>query len=210
MKLSDIDKVLLRYADSRSPAELSLITGGMLTPEECAARVSMLLEQGDWLTRTQQDALVTMKMRMLISEMEDQPRTTRNAEVLIRALEVLGNRLDKRAAATEQDLQRLYSWQGELLIDAIVNVLTHMRRRLPDVAAIPEHEWRQVVDEGIRRAGALFASHESTDDGVPVITSATKPHGTLREPAGLPSAQDASASATAHRSATAATPPSTS
>lgn len=208
MKIADIDRVLLRYADSRSPAELSLLVQNVLTPEECAARVSSLLEKSDWLSMTQQDALVTLKMRQLISELEDQPRSTRNAEVLIRSLEVLGNRLEKRAQATESDLTRLYQWQGELFIEAIMVVMEHVQRRVPEIIvanlgkAPSEAQWNEITEEGIRRAGALLASHEVSDDGVPSITSLREP--VLLEPAGLPTAPDATPSATAHRSATAA------
>lgn len=208
MKIADIDRVLLRYADTRSPAELSLLVQGVFTPEECAARVSSLLEKSDWLSMTQQDALVTLKMRQLISEMEDQPRTTRNAEVLIRSLEVLGNRLEKRSQAVESDLTRLYQWQGQLFIEAVTMVMEHVQRRVSEIVGIQgseptDSQWNQIVEEGIRRAGVLLANHEVSDDGVPIITSVAAPHGVLREPAGLPSAEDASASATAHRSASA-------
>lgn len=170
VKMADLDRTLLRYCDSRSPAELSLLIGGALTPEECAARVSSLLEKSDWLSMTQQDALVTLKMRQLIAELEDQPRSTRNAEVLIRALEALGNRLEKRSQAIESDLQRLYAWQGQVLIEALTMIAEHLRRRLPEVGEVDEETWNTVVEEGIRRAGAMLASHEG-GDGVAVITS---------------------------------------
>lgn len=171
VKLADLDRVLLRYADSRSPAELSLLVNGALTPEECAARISALLEKSDWLSMTQQDALVTLKMRQLISELEDQPRSTRNAEVLIRALESLGNRLERRSQAIEGDLQRLYAWQGQIMVEALSMIAEHLRRRLPEVGAVEEGAWNEVVEEGIRRAGAMLASHDSKGDGVPSITS---------------------------------------
>lgn len=170
MKISDIDQVLLRYADSRSPAELSLLISSALTPEECAARVTMLLEKTDWLTMTQQDALVTLKMRQLISELEDQPRSTRNAEVLIRALEVLGNRLEKRSSGIEADLTRLYSWQSQLLLEALGLIIEHVKNRVPELNAVEESHWNEVAEEGLRRAGALLANHEDRSS-VPVITS---------------------------------------
>jgi len=175
VKLSDIDPILLRYGDSRSPAELSILTGGVLTPEECAARLATLLESTDWLTLTQQDALITMKMRRLIAELEDQPRSTRNAEVLIRALEALGVRLEKRAAAIESDLLRLYGWQGQMMVEAMSTVLGHLRSRVPALAEIDETEWNTIAEEGLRRAGAMLAVHEATDGGVPSITSMPEP-----------------------------------
>lgn len=171
MKIADIDRVLIRYGDSRSPAELSLLVGGALSPSECAARLTALLEKQDWLTMTQQDALVTLKMRQLIAELEDQPRSTRNAEVLIRALEALGSRLEKRASAIESDLNRLYAWQGQLLVEAVTVLAEHMKARLSAIARPTEDDWNQAVEEGIRRSGAMLAAHEDSGGKVPVITS---------------------------------------
>lgn len=166
MKIADIDRILLRYADSHSPAELSLMVKGALSPAECSARVASLLEKQDWLTMTQQDALVTLKMRQLIAELEDQPRSTRNAEVLIRALETLGNRLEKRATAIESDLNRLYAWQGQLLMEALTIIVEHLQARL----SLDGDDFKDAVEEGMRRAGALLASHDDRS-GVPLITT---------------------------------------
>jgi len=166
IKLSEIDKTLLRYADSKSPQELSFLVNGALTAEECAARVASLLESPDWLSLTQQDALVTMRMRLLIAEMEEMPRTTRNAEVLLRGLEVLGNRLEKRSSGIESDLKRLYAWQGELLVEAVTVMIDYLKPRIPDLiledGSFDDDEWNVAVENAIRRAGAVIGAHDGS------------------------------------------------
>lgn len=174
MKLSELDQALLRYADTLSPKELSAKIDFMLTPEQVAARISQLLEARDWLDRAQQDRLVTLKLRQLIVELEEAPRTTRNAEVLIRALEALGNRLDRRMEATERDLQRLYAFQGAVMLDAVSAALNAVRttltatprKELPALASPPSTDpdadgrWDEITEIALRRAQTEIGKHE--------------------------------------------------
>lgn len=167
-KLSDIDQVLIRYGDTLSPEQLSFKVEGSLTPEQCATRLTHLLSSPDWLTSAYQDQMVTMKMRLAIINLEEMPKTARTAEVLISALEKLGNRLDKRVEATEKDLSQLYAFQGAVLLDAVNATLAHMREELTGEKdgkiKIPEKAWDKALENGLRFAQMEISRHEATED----------------------------------------------
>lgn len=163
MKLSDVDAVIVRYADSLSPAQISFKIEGLLSPEQVMVRIGQLLDSPDWLSAAQQDQLVTLKMRQLVVELEEMPRTARNAEILIRALEAVGNRLDKRAAATEHDLSTLYAFQGAVMLDAIQKALGHMRSALTGAEKLSREEWDTALSAALRVAQVEISAHDSTE-----------------------------------------------
>lgn len=166
LKLSDVDQVLVRYADTLTPQAISFKLDGLLTPEQVMARITQLVDTPDWLSGAQQDNLVTMKMRQLIVELEEMPRTVRNAEVLIRALESLGNRLDKRVAATQKDLSQLYAFQGTVMLEAINTAMTHMKARLTGASGLSEEEWDSALESALRHAQMEIGKHEQEAEGV--------------------------------------------
>jgi hypothetical protein len=156
MKLTDVDDVLLRYADTESAQAISFRLKGEFTPEWVAHRIVVLLDTPDWLTAAQQDQLITQKMRIAIARMGDLKFTTRTAEVLINSLEKLGSRLDKRAEATEADLHKLYAFQGSVLVDSLEEYDAHMRKSL----GINKDEWDRHKETAIRAASQVIERHE--------------------------------------------------
>ncbi len=170
LTLAEIDDVLIRYADTLSPVALSAKVEGMLSPAQCRSRIAQLLDAPDWLTAAQQDQLVTMKMRMLISQLEGMNLTARVAEVLIRALEGLGARLDRRTEATEADLSKLYSFQGAVLLDAVSIAMNHMREALAKGDAELEAIWDQHLENAIRFAQIELSKHEASPDPLELET----------------------------------------
>lgn len=160
MKLSEVDQVLIRYADTLSPTAISAKINGLLTPEQVMTRIDQLLETPDRLTALQQDQLVTLKMRQLIVELEEMKLNPRVAEIMIRALESLGNRLDKRAESTEKELSTLYAFQGTVMLEAINIAMAHMRGRLTGAGRIPEAEWDAALEDAIRYAQLEINKHE--------------------------------------------------
>ena len=160
MKLSEVDQVLVRYADTLSPQAISFKIGGILTPEQVMSRIAQLLETTDWLTAAQQDALVTMKMRQLIVELEEMKLSPRVAEIMIRALESLGARLEKRQVATEKDLSTLYAFQGVVMLDAITIAMNHMKTSITKGNKADEEEWDEALVAAMRFAQMELAKHE--------------------------------------------------
>lgn len=172
LTLSQIDEVLIRYADTLSPAALSMKVEGALSPAQCRARITQLLDSPDWLTAAQQDQLVTMKMRILITQLEGMTLTARVAEVLIRALEGLGARLDKRSEATERDLSQLYSFQGTVLLDAIEIAMDHMKGALAKGNPELEKVWDMHLENAIRFAQIELSKHDA--EAIPELELAAR------------------------------------
>lgn len=166
LTLTEIDQALIRHGDTMSLTALSYKIEGALTPEQCGARLSQLLDTPDWLTAAQQDQMITMKMRLLIVDLEEMPRTARNAEILIRALESLGARLDKRSAATQADLSQLYAFQGTVLLDAINAALAHMRGAITAGDKRSEDQWDVALERAIRFAQLELSKHEAGSPAV--------------------------------------------
>jgi len=160
-KLSDVDQILIRYADTLSPQAISYKLEGLLTPEQVMSRIAMLLEMPDRLTQLQQDQLVTLKMRQIVVELEELPRTTRNAEVMLQGLEKIGNRLDKRTESTEKELSTLYAFQGTVLLDAINVAMAHMRGAVTKGNKMAEKQWDNALESAIRFAQIELAKHEA-------------------------------------------------
>jgi len=159
-KLSEIDEVLIRFGDTLSAEEISFKIEGILTPVQVAARLDHLVAIPDRLSALQQDQLITLKMRRIISELEGMPRTTRNAEVILNGLEKVGKRLDKRVESTEKELHTLYAFQGGILLDAIKLALTHMRGAITDGDPQAEAAWDKKLEAAMRFAQVELAKHE--------------------------------------------------
>lgn len=164
--LSEIDQTLIRYGDTESAEALSFRIKGLLSPAQCAARLTILLDTPDWLTAAQQDQLVTQKMRMLVVKLEEMMVDTPNAriaEVLGAQLERIGTRLDKRSEATEKDLTTLYAFQGSVLLEAVTISLNHMKTALTGGDEIAEAAWDAALESAIRLAQIELSRHEELD-----------------------------------------------
>ena len=159
-KLSEIDEVLVRYADTMSAEALSFKIEGALNPAQVMARIDALLEMPDRLTALQQDQLVTLKMRNLVANLEEMTLTARVAEVLVRALEAVGTRLDKRQESTEQELSTLYAFQGTIMLDAINVAMAHMRGSITGGDKIKEEQWDSALENALRYAQIELSKHE--------------------------------------------------
>lgn len=181
MKLSEIDQALIRYADTLSPQAISFKIEGVLSPEQVMSRIAQLADTADWLTAAQQDQIVTMKMRQIIVELEEMPRNTRNAEVIINALDRLGNRLDKRMETTEKDLSTLYAFQGRAMLDAMEKALAFMRGRLTGSDKLSQKEWDDALESAMHFAQMELSRHD------PELTPGTAPEEVPTEPILVPS-----------------------
>ena len=160
-KLSEVDQILIRYGDTLSAQALSYKIQGILTPEQVMARIAYLVETPDRLTQLQQDQLVTLKMRQIVVELEELPRTTRNAEVILQGLEKIGNRLDRRQESTERELSSLYAFQGTVLLDAINVAMAHMRGAITQGNELAEEQWDNALESAIRFAQIELSKHEA-------------------------------------------------
>ena len=152
MNISDIDKVIIRYGDTLSAEAISFKLEGVLSPIQVKQRLDRLLQVPDALTAIQQDQMVTLKMRIIIAELEEQVRTTRNAEVMLAGLERIGNRLDKRKEANEAELQKHYAFEANALVDGVIAALGHLRGLATAGIALTEEQWDRGLESAIRYA----------------------------------------------------------
>lgn len=161
LEISRLDDKMLAMADSRSPKEISQALGGVITPTRVAARIKELLETRDWLTDAQQDQMVSLKMRKLLGKVEDQFFTEDNAKVQLATLKAIGERLDKRRAATAVDLNTLYSNQAQIMLRAIDIATGYLRGAFRE--QIEQEEWDAAIREGMSLAAAELEKHEAVN-----------------------------------------------
>lgn len=174
-KLAEIDAILVRYADTLSAEAISYKIDGILTPRQVMQRIDQLVEVPDRLTMLQQDQLVTLKMRQIVVELEELPRTTRNAEVMLSGLEKIGVRLDKRTEATEKELKSLYAFQGTVLLDAVEIAMAHMRNALTQGNPVAEAQWDDAKESALRFAQIELSRHDIDRDEDADANMATLP-----------------------------------
>jgi hypothetical protein len=172
-KLSEIDEVLIQYADTLSAEAISFKIEGALTPAQVRQRIADILATPDWLTAVQQDQLVTQKMRLLVSKLEELPLTARTAEVMLAGLRAVGERLDKRQAANEADLNRHYAFEGVMLLENLESALGAILEYLGDNLSPAEHD--TAIELGLRHAQLEQAKYEGTATAEPVEQGSPEP-----------------------------------
>lgn len=154
-----IDQRLLQNAASMSPDELSRSIEGLMTPVQVAAHVKKLLADRDWLTDAEQDNLITLKLQAILVKLETQFQDNENLELQLKFLKEIGNRLDKRRAATEVDLNTLYGNTGRLMAELFDMVVAYMRGALRD--EIDGARWDELADEAMQHARHEIAKREA-------------------------------------------------
>lgn len=154
-ELSRIDEEILRYADSMSPEEISQRWNGVIEPEQVAARTKQLLKSRKWLTQAQEEELVLLRLRntltMIEKAMSDSGMIDLDtAMVQLRFLKELGNRLDKRRAATQVDLET-YDMNVARQLGRVLDLTIESLRRT-FISEIDEDLWDAAVQRSIAQA----------------------------------------------------------
>ncbi|MDL5351205.1 hypothetical protein [Microbacterium sp. zg-YB36] len=147
---NELDAKILRLADHCSPEEISRELGGALSPARVAAHTKALLKSQDWLTDAEQDAIVTWKMRRILAKLEEQYMDLDNAKAQLAALKLIGERLDKRRAATQLDLTTYSETVGRQLGRVVDLSLTYMKGALRD--EVDPDRWDELVQEAVLMA----------------------------------------------------------
>jgi len=147
-----VDDKILAMAGTHSPEEISLALGGVVSPAKIAAHTQSLLRSKNWLTATQEDRLITIRLNNMLLDLEERYRNLDLDSVKVRLsiLKEIGARLDKRAAATTEDLNKLYGNQGRIMAQAFDLALSYMKGALRD--AVDPEKWEELKQEGLRNA----------------------------------------------------------
>jgi len=133
-----------------SPDELSRSIEGLMTPVQVAAHVKKLLADRDWLSEAEQDNLITLKLQGILSKLETKFQDNENLELQLKFLKEIGNRLDKRRAATEVDLTTYHSNVGREMGRIYDLALAHLRGAL--TYAVDPDEWDDAADAALQFA----------------------------------------------------------
>ena len=161
VELSHIDQVILRYADSESPDEISVRLGGVITPERVAALGKKLLADATWLTQAEQEELVIRRMRKIVAKMESGYQDLDTQKAQIQALGEIAKRLDKRREVTQVDLNRLYGNQAQIMLRAVDLATGYLRGAFRD--QIDQEDWDAAIREGMALAAAELEKHEAVE-----------------------------------------------
>lgn len=108
LSVSTLDAKMLSMADYMSPEQISQKLGGTISPARVRLRLGELLEQSDWVTEAQREKLLVRRLHIVLSSIESRPGSEWDLDglkVQLATLKELGNRLDKRAARTDVDLE---------------------------------------------------------------------------------------------------------
>lgn len=161
--VSKLDDRMLSMADSRSPEEISKALGGVIRPERVAQRITELLDTRDWLSEARQDTLVVMKMRKVLTKLEGQFMTDDVAKIQLAYLKAIGDRLDKRRAATEVDLNTYHVNVGREMARVYDLALAYMKGALR--AEIDAELWDTTSKEALEHARTELAKHAVDGEG---------------------------------------------
>ena len=155
---SALDEKLLRLA-RLSPVEISEQTG--LEPAAAASRIAELLESRDWLSDRQEERLLLIEAASLKDRAfaaldgVEGSEFAQVANVVLRSLKLVGERLDARRKLVDSDLERLTSAHARMFGEAFDAALSHV------VSVLGDGLDRELVDaavaDGLRAAGELLS-----------------------------------------------------
>jgi len=155
---SALDEKLLRLA-RLSPVEIGEQTG--LGAAAAAARIAELLESRDWLSDRQEERLLLVEAASLKDRAfaaldgVEGSEFAQVANVVLRSLKLVGERLDARRKLVDADLDRITSAHARMFGEAFDAALSHI------VGVLGEGLDPEVVDaavaDGLRAAGELLS-----------------------------------------------------
>jgi len=155
---SALDEKLLRLA-RRSPVEIGEQTG--LDPAVAAARIAELLESRDWLSERQEERLLLIEAAALKDRAFEALDGVEGSEfaqvanVVLRSLKLVGERLDARRKLVESDLERLSSAHARMFGEAFDVALNHVVSVLGE--GVDEEVVSAAVADGLLKAGELLS-----------------------------------------------------
>lgn len=155
-----VDETILRYADSRSAEDISAMLGGLISPVQVATRRKFLLTSRNPLDQAEEEQLALYKLRDLLAQMEEKYLDFDNAKIQLSMLKVLFDRIDKRKAANEMQLNQLYSNQAQIMFDAIRLAFAAMMEHL----SVDETEARAALAAALPQAVLTISESNSGED----------------------------------------------
>jgi len=161
-KRSAPDDQILRLAGTHSPHEISREMHGILSPAAIAARLQTLLKTKSWLTLAQERALNSWKLKDILRQLEEQFLSDNNAKIRVSVIKEITANLDRTEAATNTDLEKLYSNQGVIMGRVVDTALTYMKGALRE--QVDPALWDELVKESLFSAQEEISKHMAVED----------------------------------------------
>jgi hypothetical protein len=158
---SALAQKLLSMADRKSFEEMSKELSGVISAREAATHLSELLKAPDWMSAAQEDRLITIRMSTILATLEDRFQDIDNMTLQLKILKELGNRLDKRQAATTVDLNTWSVNTGRELGRIVDLSLSYMRGALRE--QVDPEKWDELLTEAMSHARVEIAKSEITE-----------------------------------------------
>ena len=159
---SAIDAKLLAYA-RKSPEEIAELTG--LDARFVAERISQLLESRDWLSDRQQERLLLEEisdLKDMIMErvrFADDREFSNVANVALRTLKLISERLDARRKIVDADINEITQAQARLFGRAFDMALSHVTDGVKRLGEnIDDTFVDELVREGLKKAAQTLES----------------------------------------------------
>jgi hypothetical protein len=164
---SAIDGKLLSLA-RRSPQEIAELTG--LDARFVAERVSFLLESRDWLSDRQQERLLLEEIADLKDEvmarmrMADEKDFAQVANVALRTLKLISERIDARRKIVDADINEITAAQARIFGKAFDLALAYVVDSFKALEEVPaEEDVDVIVREGLKRAAMELERNVSSE-----------------------------------------------
>lgn len=161
-KRGAVDAKLLSLA-RKSPQEISDLTG--LDARFVAERISQLLESRDWLSDRQQERLLLEEIADLKDEvmsrmrMADEKDFAAVANVALRTLKLISERLDARRKIVDADINEITAAQARLFGRAFDAALNHVVAGVKLTAEVDDELVDSLVVEGLKLAARSLESN---------------------------------------------------
>jgi len=158
---SSLDKKLLSHA-RKSPMEIAELTG--LEPGYVAERITYLLDSKDWLTDRQEERLLLMeavslkdKANDMLDQVEDPNGFAAVANVVLRSLKLMSERLDSRRKLVDDDINRITTAHAKIFAEAFDSALQYIIVGFRAFDGVPEDgDIDDLVEEGLKRARKIL------------------------------------------------------
>lgn len=137
----ELNRRLIRLA-RRSPNEIEALTG--IPAGEVLERLSTLFDSRTWRDDVQEERLILMEYGDLLEDVKDRLDTAKSEEgfasiarVAMTGLKDLMDRLEKRRAANNEDMEKVNRAQAALMVEAISLAMERaaleLQKRYPEV-----------------------------------------------------------------------------
>lgn len=155
------DIIIELAAADLSAEEISRRIGGVITPARVMLRTRELLKAGDWLDLAQKEQALLRILHMNVMEMREEALTVDSAKLQLAYIKEILERLDKRRATTDENLNTYNANVGRQIGSIVDEALAYMQGALRE--QIDPVKWRELVEEAMTIAWTRIAAKQAVE-----------------------------------------------